>query len=57
MHLKNSKIIVIKIGSSLIVDKNRKNTGLSSANCYQNTPLGITVTHRARRRSDVPDAS
>ena len=24
MHLRNSKIIVIKIGSSLIVDKNRK---------------------------------
>ena len=24
MHLKNSKIIVIKIGSSLLVDKNRK---------------------------------
>ena len=32
MHLKNSKIIVIKIGSSLIVDKNRKirNKWLSS---------------------------
>jgi len=24
MHLKNSKIIVIKIGSSLLVDKNKK---------------------------------
>ncbi len=24
MHLKNSKIIIIKIGSSLLVDKNRK---------------------------------
>ena len=32
MHLKNSKIIVIKIGSSLLVDKNKKirNKWLSS---------------------------
>ena len=41
----------------LLVDKNQKNTGLSSANCYQTTPLGITVTRRTRSRSDVPDAS
>ncbi|MEC8350082.1 MAG: hypothetical protein VXZ41_09190, partial [Pseudomonadota bacterium] len=41
----------------LLIDKNQKNTELSSANCYQTTPLGITVTRRTRSRSDVPDAS